>query len=280
MPLKEFLETVPPGLMVRIQANIEATRATGTRAGHIWTVADLDDIALHCTYETCGGIRTFETTSRNALRDKWTVADVFVSYLCRNCQRRTTTFAIRFHYSDKTGLEARKFGQYPEFGDPTPAQVITLAGRERDYFLKGRKSENAGLGIAAFTYYRRVIEHQKNQIFDEVIKVSRKLGADDQLIAELEVAKREKQFTKGVDQIKRGLPQVLLIDGYNPLLLLHDALSSGIHEKSDAECLAVASSIRKVLTDFVRRASEAVKDDKGLTDAVGELLKWKARKPS
>jgi hypothetical protein len=29
----------------------------------------------------------------------------------------------------------------------------------------------------------------------------------------------------------------LLIDGHNPLLLLHDLLSEGVHQFSDSECL-------------------------------------------
>jgi hypothetical protein len=40
-----------------------------------------------------------------------------------------------------------KFGEVEPFGPPTPARVITLLGPEKDYYLKGRRAENQGMGI-------------------------------------------------------------------------------------------------------------------------------------
>jgi len=119
--------------------------------------------------------------------------------------------------------------------------------------LKGRRSENQGLGIGAFGYYRRVVENQKNRILDEVIKVSEKLGATKDLLGELRKAKDEGQFTKAIESIKHGIPQALLVDGHNPLTLLHSALSEGLHGQPDEECLALATSIRVVLTELADR---------------------------
>ena len=66
----------------------------------------------------------------------------------------------------------RAAGEYdPPFGPPTPARVITLIGPDKEYYLKGRRAENQGMGIGAFSYYRRVVENQKNRIIDEVITI-------------------------------------------------------------------------------------------------------------
>lgn len=92
---------------------------------------------------------------------------------------------------------------------PVPARVFKLIGEDRAEFLKGRRCENQGLGVAAFAYYRRVVENQKARIFDEVIRVSRYLSEEVALIQELEAAKNEVQFTKAVDAIKHALPQSL-----------------------------------------------------------------------
>jgi hypothetical protein len=73
-----------------------------------------------------------------------------------------------------------------------------------------------------------VVENQKGRIFDEIIRVSRHLDADENLISELEKAKSEIQFTKATETIKHAIPQSLLINGYNPLTLLHSALSQGV----------------------------------------------------
>jgi hypothetical protein len=118
-----------------------------------------------------------------------------------------------------------------------------------------------------------VVENQKNRIFDEIIRVSQHLGADVKLLTDLEAAKKETQFTKGVEVIKHALPQSLLVNGHNPLLLLHSALSKGVHELSDAECLDLASSARIVLIELADRLSQAMKDEAELNEAVNKLAR-------
>lgn len=118
---------------------------------------------------------------------------------------------------------------------------MNLMGGERDAYLKGRRCENQGLGIAAFAYYRRVVENQNAKIIGEILKVAEKLNADPALIEDLNAAKQETRFTEAVNRVKHGLPQVLLMNGHNPLTLLHTALSEGLHATSDEECLELAT---------------------------------------
>ncbi len=73
--------------------------------------------------------------------------------------------------------------------------------------------------------------------------------------------------------MKDAIPESLRIRGHNPLTLLHPALSEGLHDKSDAECLELATSIRVVLTELADRISQALKDEAELTSAVTRLLK-------
>ena len=189
------------------------------------------------------------------------------------------TFAIQFELqNDLKSAKVSKFGEAPEFGPHTPSRVITLIGPDRSMFLKGRRCENQGLGVGAFGYYRRVVENQKNRILDQIKKVSEKLGASEDLLNEIDFAKNETQFSKAIGSIKHGSPQTLLISGHNPLTLLHNALSEGLHNQSDEECLASATSIRIVLTDLAERLSQALKDDAELNAAVSHLLISKAKK--
>ena len=78
--------------------------------------------------------------------------------------------------------------------------------------------------------------------------------------------------------IKHGMPQVLLINGHNPLTLLHTALSQGVHEESDDYCLELATSIRVVLTELAERMAQALKDEAELNTAVSKLLQISARR--
>ncbi len=203
----------------------------------------------------------------------------YLTYTCRNCQK------TRKHYSlwitlanDGKNGRILKFGEWPEFGPPTASRVIKLIGPDRELFLKGRRSEHQGLGIGAFGYYRRVVENQKNRILEEVAKVSEKLGASPELLAELRAAQAETQFSKAIDSIKHGIPQVLLINGHNPLTLLHAALSEGLHSQSDEDCLSLATSIRVVLSELADRLGQALKDEAELAHAVSRLLAAKGKK--
>ena len=179
--------------------------------------------------------------------------------------------ACRKNEDDEGGI-AYKLGELPPFGPPTPSRLIKLIGPDREIFLKGRRCENQGLGIGAFVYYRRVIESQKNRILDEILKVAKKLNATPESISELENARTETQFSKALSSVKTAIPQSLLINGHNPLLLLHSALSEGVHELSDEECLEIASSVRIVLVELSDRLAQALKDEVELNHALNKLL--------
>lgn len=259
---QELLQKAPPG-KTSFVSNFEL-RSQGT------TRARAPEITLHC--ETCIGDRNFAPIRPGETVDKEVDTDIFLIYLCRNCRKSYKTFALNAVYDDDAkSWKVFKYGENPSFGPPTPSRTIKLIGPERDLFLKGRRCENQGLGIGAFVYYRRVVESQKNRIFDEIIRVSRHLKADEALLAELEEAKNETQFTKAVEAIKHSLPQSLLVNGQNPLFLLHRALSAGVHELSDEECLELAADARVILVEFAERMAQAMKDEVELTNAIQRL---------
>ena len=121
-----------------------------------------------------------------------------------------------------------------------------------------RRSENQGLGIGAFGYYRRVVENQKGRLIEEIAKVAKRLGADSAALDKFERAANETQFSKAIDDTKGAIPQWLLVNGQNPLTLLHSALSEGLHAQADEECLELATSIRVVLTELAERIKPSI----------------------
>lgn len=261
---REFLERVPPGTRVQV-TDLEVLDGQG-----VFRMAT-PEVELHCVQ--CGGTRFFSSWTKGETTFNKKSFHEFLHYHCRNCRREIKTYAVSYSKDDAGKWIAFKFGENPNFGPPTPSRAISLIGPDRDAFLKGRRSENQGLGVGAFAYYRRVVENQKGRIFDEIIRVSRHVGADEDFIARIEAAKSEVQFTKATETIKHGFPQSLLINGHNPLTLLHSALSQGVHDLSDEQCLELANSIRIVLIEFAERLAQAVKDEAELNDAVSRLTK-------
>jgi hypothetical protein len=163
-----------------------------------------------------------------------------------------------------------KFGEYPTYGPPTPTRLLRLFGKDREIFLKGRRCENQGLGIGAFVYYRRVVESHKDQILDEIIKVANKVAPD--LVPKFEEAKKQNQFLSAIETVKDAMPQALLINGHNPLTLLHSALSEGLHAQTDEQCLQLAHAVRVVLGDLAERIGQTLKDEAELNAAISRLM--------
>jgi hypothetical protein len=272
--LKEFLETTPPAEL-RIISDLGDGSTHYPTSGATWQYMNKPELFLHCDSEQCDGSRIFSTSDSIALSHRTSKLQ-FVRFSCNNCSKTTKVFALWLDLISEASGKAYKYGEVPLFGPPTPARLISLIGPGRDMFLKGRRSENQCLGIGAFSYYRRIIESEKDRIFDEIARVCKRLGTSPELVAELEAAKRETQFTKAVDSIKHGIPHALLVNGQNPLLLLHSALSEGLHADSDQDCLELAQSIRVVLADFVERVGSVLKDEAELASAVSRLLMKKA----
>lgn len=261
----EFLESSPPDLLEPV------SNLTVNQNGRLYLAAP--ELKLHCDSDTCNGVRVFFCPSGPAfLSSKFDY--YFLTYVCRNCRTKVKTFALAV--TNEATRRVQKLGEHPPFGPPVPARVITLVGADRELFLKGRRAELRGLGIGAFAYYRRVVEDKKGRIIEEIGKVAARLGAQKETVQLFEEAKSETQFSAAIDKIKAAIPTSLLIDGHNPLTLLHSALSAGLHEKTDAECLELATSIRLILIELADRISAALKDEAELKDAVSKLLNRKS----
>jgi hypothetical protein len=265
-----FYEAVPPGQVVHVY---DVAQQNG--GGYPSVILQRPDVTLYCeTQGTCEGDRQFTSTTRlDATGNDW--HNNFITYVCRNCSSKQKLYALRYKVWLKDGIYVAmmfKYGELPNFGPPTPAKLTRLLGTDKELFLKGRRAENQGMGIAAFAYYRRVIESQKDAIFDEIIRVSKGISADQAIITRLENAKKQVQFSSAVEELGDGVPAQLLINGHNPLTLMHGALSEGLHAKTDDECLTLATDLRIVLADFVERMSQAMKDNAELHSAVSRLM--------
>jgi hypothetical protein len=270
--LETFLVSSPPGSEADIRVSAIEYRS-GISTG---LQISLDDIQLHCKSDSCKGTRFFAPSTENIYPKEKQGQYLFLEYVCKNCEKSSKVYAILLSLVDRQNAKISKIGEIPAFGPPTPTRLLTILNNEREYYLKGRRAENQGMGIGAFAYYRRVVENQKNSIFDEIIKVAQNTRASAEFIESLQSAKTENQFTRAVESLKGGIPQALLIDGHNPLTLLHNALSAGLHAQSDEDCLELASSIRIVLTELAERLGEILKDQSELKAAVSRLITKKS----
>lgn len=230
-------------------------------------------LKLHCANSYCNGIRFFDAfqTKNIRLTEKW--SRVFLHYSCANCRSHSKIFAIMVRWnSDVDEGEAVKVGEWPPFGPKVSALVKSALGTNRELFQMGRRAEIQGLGIGALAYYRRVIENQKDHIIDEIIRIVRRTNSPEPQIEKLKSAKKEKTFKKAVEIISDAIPQVLLINGYNPLALLEQAVAKVAYVQKDDDALRLAAAIRKILTELAERLVKALEDQSELDEAVNFIL--------
>ena len=184
---------------------------------------------------------------------------------------------MQFSYKidDKTrkmGLaQVIKVGEYPQYQMANIQAMRILDLSDQELFRKGLKAESLGLGVGAFSYYRRVIENYKDRLIDEITKIARNEGLPEDTFAIYLSAKSEQQFKKAIGLIKDSIPRSLFVGDHNLLTTLHTALSQGIHNKSDEDCLMIAGQVRVVFVRLTEKLQECLRDEQEVRNAIGKL---------
>lgn len=264
-PWAEFLVNTPPGRASQIRD------FASKRQHYAGMFIETPDLVLYCGAEECGGIRTFAYRGSNPPNVRET-GSFFMEYICRNCRKGRKIFALHGAPDEDGSGWAVKVGEVPEFGPPLPAKVQRFVQRDRELFLKGYRAERQGLGVGAFAYYRRIVEDHKDRFIEAIERIAAQTNAPREMLQTLKRARGRHRFKEAVEEIQDAIPQAVFIDGHNPLTVLHRALSRGIHELTDEECLDRATTVRLVLTAFVERISELQREDGVLKDAMRRLM--------
>lgn len=274
----DLLSTVPPGRKVTL---VDAVRAdSGATLSAVGLRLVTAETVLWCGREHCNGEMNFECfENENPRGFSQHYSKYFFGYRCKHCELSMKDFAVQIWKVD-TEWAAIKFGEWPPFGPNIPAKLIRLLQDDDEMLIQARRAESIGLGIGAFSYYRRIVENHRDRLFDRIIDVAKKLQLSDSKVNELERAKANFQFKKSVEDFRDAIPPSLLIKGHSSLVLLHSALSQGMHSDDDKQCLDLAQTIRRVLTELAEKTSQAMKDDAELNDALTRLMQKSSEQES
>lgn len=185
-------------------------------------------------------------------------------FLCRNCSTGLRRYLIEFEHVGENDARFKVAVHWlsPSAPEDEPDRTRNhLGGNLLEYYRAGREAEAARLGLGAFTYYRRVVEGLKDEIFDKIIQVAEQETTHAALIEQLKRAKEHRQFETSFKEIKGVLPRRLLIGNMSPISLLNTSLSNGIHAHSDSDCLEIAQDVRMVLGHLLQRLEELLRED-------------------
>lgn len=264
MPDKAFLEQYP--LYRRLQKKFYGT------------LDNLDRVSISMPCQVCSSKQTF--LMQNAYYEGYKVANVTIEgttchlrYVCMGCQTFTHHFYVRF---GPNATWVMKVGQMPPWDIAPDPDLAAALGDNASLYSKGLVCESQSYGVGAFAYYRRIVEIQIDQLLADVESLIPESERPAYKSA-LAKTKETKVAQEKIALVKDLLPPILRPEGMNPLAVLHDALSDGLHGRSDEECLALAAEIREILVFLVGQIAATTAAAKGFTGAMRRLLEKKAR---
>jgi hypothetical protein len=265
MPDKQFLEEAPLYQSWK--------REIGMVVGQLIKVS----INMHC--EQCGSAQTFNMVNEyvppNTAQNAGIGRRLFhLEYACAHCRG----FHRNFYVLIDAGTQVlTKVGQYPPWDISGNKNIERMLGDHRQFLRRGLVCESQSYGIGAFAYYRRIVE----TIIDELLDSIAEMLTGPELAtyeAALEQTKKTRVTQDKIALVKDLLPKSLRPDGMNPLDVLHGALSEGLHEKSEEECLEVAEHLRTVLIFLVGQVAAHKATAKEFSESMKALLEKRAKR--
>ena len=243
LPLGEFLAS----------AAVLANASVSVTCEYIGARYDLlvPDVQLFCNSPQCGRLESFAPdVERWTLPDRSTWTELkFLRYSCRQCGKSPKLYAVRIRFSNESLHEAAftKIGEEPPNIGATPKALWDLLGESWVLYLKGVRSQLAGLELGAFVYFRRVVERTWPALIERFIQLSQYDASLDQLRM-LKDAKDPRQINRSMDAALESIPSSIFIDGHNPLEGLIEAYGNQSKEYTSAECGTRAEQLRAALT--------------------------------
>jgi hypothetical protein len=131
--------------------------------------------------------------------------------------------------------------------------------------------ESQGYGIAAFSYYRRVVENSIGKILENLRSILEMQGSSSENIEQIDRALKGIVMDERIKIAKDAIPNSLRPNGMNPLAIIYDTLSAGIHRHPEEECLKNSEYIRVALSYLIKTLSRQNEEQRAFIEATKSL---------
>ena len=210
-------------------------------------------IELHCA-GVCGKQQTFERYEKTVGRG-YSGSDrgwcKTVCYQCRNCKKKQQMYM--YIWNDNGFWKA---GQYPELQSAIDPKLNKALGDAATLYRKAIRSRSFGFGIGAVSYLRRIVEDKTDGLMD-LLKDDKWETWDATERAEFENARKTYQYSQKIEYAaEKILPASAFANGRDSFTALHDVTSSGLHGKTEDECIAIFDRCNLIFTRTFQMLSE------------------------
>lgn len=200
------------------------------------------------------------------------------AYRCRNCGRNTARFCIIWQEREADNL-LLKVGQYPELEERVPENLEQALDKfDLKLYKNALRMRNFNLGVAAVAYMRLIVENKMSDMLEILHESALTHNAPAELLARHEAMKKEKRFSDKIDYAGELLPAGLRPPGKpNPMAILHELASEGLHAKTDEECVDVFDSCRKTFEYVFGKLRIETEDAKNFVKEMADLAEKKTK---
>jgi len=186
---------------------------------------------------------------------------VHVLGVCQSCKAKID-FLLR-STSDKEWekrnegmtITIHKIGQFPSYEiGLNPTLKKYLNDEDQSNYKKALICLSISYGIGAYAYLRRVIENEIKRIIQDISELD--FDGAEFVRSAYKNFKIDFQMSKLIDVINKHLPISLKELGDNPIKLLYEQLSGGIHDFTDERCMDKAQNIDILLNYVIKKINE------------------------
>lgn len=169
-----------------------------------------------------------------------------------------------------TNVYIQKIGCFPERKTIVDKSITKHFDRETNsWYYKALELKNANFGIGSFAYFRRIIEKELITLVKEISEIPD--SDKDSINLLLEKYTKTSEIYVIYENIFHYLPASLKGLGDNPIKLLYNQTSEGLHSLSDEECLERANNIALVLEFVIKKINEEKSSIFNIKNAIKNL---------
>ena len=171
-------------------------------------------------------------------------------FSCVSCGKSHCEYMVE-QILDEENIRLQKYGERPRLKLDRNQVLQKFLKDDLDNYEKALICLSHEYGVAAFAYFRRVVENNIKGLLDLVQEDAQLLGGDKSTLDAIAELRKDATMSEKIKVANLALPSHLKLDGLNPLGRLYQVLSEGVHSLSEAECLAKAKATSECLTFLV-----------------------------
>jgi len=187
-------------------------------------------------------------------------------YFLLNVFTNHTIISSRFYRSEinrnqlsieyeNTNIYIQKVGVLPQIKILPNKIIKKYFKRETNkWYFKGINALNENYGIGSFAYFRRIIESELINIINDIKTLPDSQNSEIQKL--LDKHEKNSKVSTIYDNIFEHLPNSLKSLGDNPIKLLYNQTSEGLHSLNEEECLQKAKNILMLLNFVIIKINE------------------------